>query len=535
MGIRAFRVGGKTLAELEADPVVNGIHVTVDVLGEEPCRTLIVRRARMGDAVRVACPVSGAMPIEAARHSDQVQLYLPRTCHVSAYYVTEPGADRSHVVAAKTLAAYPGPSGVIDSYGPLRSRVMPYSEAEIQDPYRGPRYGQWWPLAEYWTGSEWSPNPGAQGGTAIGPYQGTRSARYWLDMHCRIMDRSTVHLWDAAAEAVTVDSMRDAQGLVASERYIISTGAMGNAASSILPNGQSFQSPIMTGYEPLVAWQSTCGKQHYDTEHGCRGWRAAHALAYQHNALDIVRADLAAWAHESSYYMCPYEAVPDMYGPGSRAPGSTHYMYNQSLAYVRRGPQTIVRGYGWGSYAIAEGLNLDETSLETTAGVALDFWRNAVTPSGFFQAAGWEDLQGPSPRSYGVLADELSAAKIEAPIALGGACALALQLYGETSFPAWLRTAIDNQVQTVLRFWPNIPKYLIVKKGTQWYTPDQVRPCPGGPRGSLNNFWLLEMGLRFGSVATQNAVLAMRAEIESRFAAEPIIRPWCAGLAGALS
>jgi hypothetical protein len=111
-----------------------------------------------------------------------------------------------------------------------------------------------------------------------------------------------------------------------------------------------------------------------------------------------------------------------------------------------------------------------------------------------------------------------------------GMAGLAKQLYGD-AFPDWLRDAIQKVTQTYLRLWP-APKYFIVRKGNQWYTPDQVRSCPGGPPSNINGYILFEIAMRWGGMDRE--IRAHKAAIEFDYASRPEIHPWASGLMGCL-
>lgn len=440
---------------------------------------------------------------------------------------------------ATTLAMshrQPRSGAFLDGVGPMRSRIRTYPEKEWA-PIPGKQYGPRQPWSDTpMEDGTYNPSVDAPGGRWISPYQGTGPAKSWFATHVRTMDRCSVAATDPALEAMLVN------GKTKVARW--SVQARKNPDMSKRPDGKV--STVPTGFlgigdwrkDPMYPWLGGCGNAGYNGAHLIRQYRAALAMAwlFDDDAFQqIAAADIGAMAREVAWTLSPY---PSMDTPT----GGTGWVNYQPLAFRPVGTVGPDNGRtnGWYAHILACAMALGHRSeFLRVATDYLSWFRDSLAPSGFIQAVKYDETGGPQPKDCGVLAHELSAAEIEAPIAVGGFCSLSFQVFGPT-IPSWLSLMLDKLCMIYLRTWPvGTPpawgKYWVHgEKGGIWYGPDQVRMCPTGPRSTFNAWWLLECGLRFGSPSTQTAIRARRPEIEALWANESL-RPWMAGLAGALA
>lgn len=433
-------------------------------------------------------------------------------------------------------------NGIITGYGPMRSKVRAYAEFE-QATTTPKRYGPREPISDSLDAQgNYNPIVDAPGGRWIGPYQGLDTAFSWWRHHVRgETDRATA----AYSDPSLLEMLEPSKSWPVTPTCRFDVQARGNAAMSMLPSGKKSSAPWPT--DPMDPWLSHCGNAGYNGAHLIRQFRAAMAMAWifdDPTFREIASQDIGAIARDVTYTLSPYKAKPGYDGdttvPPYNYPGA--YMNWTPFAYRKPGPVGPDGGrtMGWYAYVLACASELGHRAEVIPTGLAFLTWtKDSLLPSGFIQSVRYDQTGGPQPKDCGVKAHEVSAAEIEAPIFAGAITALCLQVMGV--IPNWCRDMLDKLCSIYLRHWPvgQPPAW-----GKYWvhgetdgrrYTADQVFMSPSGPRSTTNVWWLFEAGLRYGSPETRKAIHARRAEFENLWSTRQDIRPWAAGLLGALS
>jgi len=520
IGLRQFRVNGRSIEEIRTNPTDpdTQLVVTCEVFAGDSTAEVVVRRHNPNPYEVIArMDVDGGLADMRNRHQDGEQVFLPRSTHVARYVTSVAGqATRRQLRDAMRVQRMPA----LATYGPLRSYPLRYDEP-MDDIDRGPGYGIWWPISENWIERDddgrpvnaFSPNPMAHGGKWIGYHTGESSPNYWWQLHCRVMDRMTCH-YAPDGRQVHVDNMRAPSGRVLSERYVLGSA---DPNSSIPPDKWG---AAVAGSHPMIPWQSRVGNAGYRPSHYCRAFRAAMHLAYSCGRSDLVLPDILAMAHDITYWLCPYKAQKDLYGPGENP-----WMYNESLAYRERQPQPVMRDIGWGALCVAMAMDLCPSGdFEDWATDMLAWFHDSVR-HGLWQSQPF-GFPGSGNEKY-LVPGEAAAQEIEVPIALAGCVALAIQLM-EGDVPGWLVDIIDITCghYVAADFQPR--QWWVNKVRDQW-----VNPTMKGPVTATNQYLALEIGYRFGSPKVARAIKANRTAFEDTFEQSPGIRPWAAGLLGA--
>jgi hypothetical protein len=460
---------------------------------------------------------------------------------------------RRTMLALLTMAHRKAPSGTLENVGPMGSKVVLFEDKEaaytVAQPI-GPRQ----PISET-TDDSGQPNPIRDGvaGNWLGFHPGVLKPQELWRRFVRAMDRGTA----AWTDPRLLDMLEG--GMTKVCRF--SLQARFNPAMSILPNGQRSEVSDVLWGNPMFPWLGPCGNAGWNGAHLMRFTKSAKQLRRDHEGdvlgkiggealLAIARDATYQWQHVKAQPGWDGDTTfrfPDNVAPNGMAFHDGAYMNDEPLAYRPRGPlgPDGARDFGECFDAMAWAAMDYRSEFEQILFEMLEWAEASILPSGFMQAIGYKSTGGPRPFDCGVLVHELSAAEIEAAIAAVAIVEAACIVYGRDDVPAWVRAMLGRLVRIYFRFWPvGTPpawrKYFIVGErvdgdSRRWLDEEHVRMAPAG-EGSTTNAWaLFEAALLYGDDATRNLVRSRKGEFLDLWDKRADIRPWAAGLMGALA